>query len=90
MRKMVVACLLAAALLSGWSAYAIHSLLVGRADGEIVFGALAASSLATVAAAIAVSLSVRRRRDWPAAYLAGSLGIASFSVVVGIWVWATA
>jgi hypothetical protein len=86
----MVICLLVAALLSSWSAFAMHSLLVGRADGEIVYGALAASCVATVAAAVAVSLTVRYRREWSSAYLASSLGVASFSVVVGIWAWAGA
>ncbi len=84
MRTPVLICLTAAASLSTWSAYAMHSLLIGRADGEIVYGALATSALATVAAAIAVSITVRRRRECSAAYLAASLTIASFSLIVDI------
>jgi hypothetical protein len=30
---------------------------------------------------------MRRRREWPTAYFAGSLMVASFSLLVGIWAW---
>lgn len=87
LRKAVIACLVAAFLLSAYSAFAMHSLLIGNADGEIVLVALAASAFATVSAAFAVSISMRRRREWPTAYFAGSLMVASFSLLVGIWAW---
>jgi hypothetical protein len=88
-RIIVVTFGLTAALLAGWAAFAMYSLLVGQADGEIVYGALAASCLSIVIAGIGVGLSVRRRREWPVAYLAGFLGVASLSVVVGLWAWAS-
>jgi hypothetical protein len=87
-RIFVLICVLTAALLAGWAAFAMYSLLIGQADGEIVYVALLASGLAIVIAGIGVGLCVRRRREWSVAYLAGSLGVASLSVVVGIWAWA--
>ena len=88
MRTLVLICLLAATALSGWSAFEMHSLLVGSQDGEIVYPALAASCLATIVAVAAISLTVRHRREWPGAYIAGSFGVALFSLIVGIWAWA--
>lgn len=90
MRVIVAACLLVAALLSAWSAFTLHSLLIGRADSEGVVVALAACALATVAAAFALSISMRRRREWPMGYLAGSLAVASFSIIIGAWAWVAA
>ena len=90
MRTIVAACLLAAALLSTWSAFTLRSLQNGRVDGEAAIVALAASALATVAAAFALSISIRRRRDWSAGYVVGSLGIALFSLFVGTWAWFSA
>jgi hypothetical protein len=84
-RIIVFICTLGAALLSGWAAYAMYSSLVGQADGDIVYGALAASWLAVVTAAVAVGLSLLRRREWPVAYLVSSLAIALLSVVIGTW-----
>jgi hypothetical protein len=89
-RIVVIACLIAAASLSTWSAYLMHSLLIGQADGEIALLALAASALATIVAAIGLSFSTRRRHEWPTAYFVGSISVASFSVIVGIWAWLTA
>jgi hypothetical protein len=89
-RKAVVACLVATLLLSAYSAFEMHSLLIGNAGGEIELGALAASAFATVSAASAISICIGRRRELPTAYFAGSLMVASFSLLVGIWVWIAA
>lgn len=90
MRITVIACLIAAALLSGWSASSVHSVVVGRADRELLLVALAASTLATISAAFALSVSLLRRRDWPAAYPICSLLVASCAVLIGAWAWLAA
>jgi hypothetical protein len=86
-RTIVASCLALAGLLSAWSAFTLHSLLIGRIDGEGVFIALAASAVATVAAAFPLSISISRRREWSVGYLASSLAVASISIVVGTWAW---
>jgi drug/metabolite transporter (DMT)-like permease len=88
MRTLVASCILLAASLTGWAAYALYSLRMGRADGEIIFGALVAAVVGCSLAAVGVAVSARRQGEWPRGYVAGSLAIGVISVAVGIWAWA--
>ena len=85
MRVLVAICILLAALLSGWAAYALYSLRMGQADGEIIFGALVAAVVGCFLAAVGVAVSAQRQGEWPRSYVAGSLAVGLISVAVGIW-----